>query len=180
MKKCENPLIPELTKTHRKRIFHLSDIRLPEGLYKKCVWCLGPLKGAQRRWCGEECVNSAMAWGNPQKEYGLGVLLIRQNYKCNVCAFDFGAAVEAMFSGPKIPYGMADAKDNWRTVFSYWVVSRLKDYFHINDKPHRLEVDHIVPIYKGGLPLDIDNLQCLCYTCHKTKTKQDLSGKRNK
>lgn len=180
MKKTENPFILEITKSYTKRIFHLSSIKLPEGLKKVCVWCLGPLVGQQRRWCGDDCVQAAQAWGSPQKEYGLGQLLFRQNFKCNICAFDFGSIVETMYQAPKIPYGMKEAKDNWRTVFSYWVMVRLKEYMHAHDAAHRLEVDHVIPIYKGGLSLDIDNLQCICYTCHKVKTKVDLSGKRLK
>lgn len=180
MKKSENPNIEELTKTFKERAFNLSDIKLPEGLIKKCVWCLGPLKGQQRRWCGEVCLNSAMAWAYPQKEYGLGILLIRQSFKCNICAFDWGAAVEELYKRPRVPYGAADAKDNWRTVFSYWIVSHLKDYMHVHDQPHRIEVDHIVPIYKGGQALGLENHQAICFSCHKSKTKVDLSGKRNK
>lgn len=178
MKKCENPLIEEITKTWKKRIYNLSDIKLPKEIIKACVWCLGPLKGAQRRWCGEECVESAQAWGNPQREQGLSILLIRQEFKCKMCQFDYGAIVEEMFKSPKIPYGFSQLKDNWRTKSSYWIAHRLKDHMHMNDLPHRLEVDHIVAISKGGTSLGLDNHQAICYTCHKTKTKQDLSGKR--
>jgi 5-methylcytosine-specific restriction endonuclease McrA len=44
----------------------------------------------------------------------------------------------------------------------------------------RPEIDHRIPISKGGSPLSInlDGLDCLCYSCHKKKTKVDLSGKR--
>lgn len=180
MKKCENPLIPELTKTYKKRIFNLSSIKLPEGLKKQCVWCLGHLKGQQRRWCSNDCVEAAQAWGNPQKEWGLGMLLIKQNFKCNICAFDYGAIIEEMYRQPKIPYGISGVKDTWRIGFSYWLIRKLKSYMRLNYPQHRPEVDHIVPIYKGGLSLDIDNLQCACYDCHKIKTKSDLSGKRKK
>jgi len=34
-------------------------------------------------------------------------------------------------------------------------------------------VDHIVPINKGGAPLDINNLQSLCNQCHAVKTARD-------
>lgn len=180
MKKCENPNIAIYTQSHKKRIFNLSSIRLPEGLKKKCVWCLGDLKGQQRRWCGNECVEAASAWGNPQKEYGLGILLIRQNFKCNTCQFDWGAVVEAMYQKPRVPYGMVECKDTWRTKFSYWLTVKLKDEMHMTDLPHRIEVDHVLAISKGGQALGLDNHQAICYTCHKVKTKQDLSGKRVK
>lgn len=179
MKKCENPLIPELTKTYKKRIFNLSSIKLPEGLKKRCVWCLKDLTGTlARRWCGDECVTAAQAWGNPQKEQGLGYLLIKQNWKCNVCAFDWGAILESMFLEPKLPYGFKEYKTTWRTEFSYWVVTKIKDRMHSTDLPHRIEVDHILAISKGGQSLGLENHQAICFACHKVKTKVDLSGRR--
>lgn len=178
MKKCENPLIPEITKTCKKRMFNLSSIKLPEGIKKKCVWCLGSLSGQQRRWCGEECVNAAQAWGYPQKEYGLGVLLIRQEFKCKICSFDWGTIIEEMYKRPKVPYGMVSHREKWRTVFSYWLTKALKDHMHSHDKPHRIEVDHILAISKGGQSLGLDNHQAICFDCHKAKTKIDNSGPR--
>lgn len=180
MKECKNPLIPEITRTYKKRMYSLSLLKLPEGLKKKCVWCIEPLKGRQRRWCSDECVNSATAWAYPQKEHALGVLLIRQNFKCQACQFDWGAIIEAMYLRPRIPYGISVAKDNWRTTFCYSLVHKLKDEMHLNNKSHRVEIDHIVPISKGGVSLGLDNHRALCYDCHKIKTKQDLSGKRPK
>lgn len=34
-------------------------------------------------------------------------------------------------------------------------------------------VDHITPINNGGEPLDSDNLQSLCNTCHARKRSQE-------
>ena len=34
-------------------------------------------------------------------------------------------------------------------------------------------VDHIIPINKGGAPLDMSNLQSLCNKCHAVKTARD-------
>ena len=36
------------------------------------------------------------------------------------------------------------------------------------------EVDHITPVALGGDMFDEENLQVLCYTCHKEKTKKDM------
>jgi len=42
-----------------------------------------------------------------------------------------------------------------------------------------LHCDHIVPIWKGGDDLDLNNLQTLCEKCHRKKTK-DESAERTK
>ena len=34
-------------------------------------------------------------------------------------------------------------------------------------------VDHIVPIARGGAPLDDDNLESLCCSCHQRKTERE-------
>lgn len=36
------------------------------------------------------------------------------------------------------------------------------------------EIDHIIPIFKGGMSIGLDNVQILCYSCHKKKTKKDM------
>lgn len=181
MERCKNPQIAEITTTYKKRVFNLSDIVLPQGVYRKCVWCLGPLKGAQRRWCGDDCLNEAMAWGNPQKEYGLGVLLIRQNFKCNICSYDWGAIVEGIYAGEaKRPYGWVEAKDTWRFKFNFWLAKKLKYVMAKTDKDRRLEVDHILAISKGGQSVGLGNHQAICHLCHKEKTKVDNSGPRKK
>ena len=36
-------------------------------------------------------------------------------------------------------------------------------------------VDHIVPISKGGAPLDESNLQSLCWSCHSSKSIKEGS-----
>lgn len=43
----------------------------------------------------------------------------------------------------------------------------------------RLEVDHIIPIYKGGSKYDFANLQVLCRDCHfaKSSAEQDPSSR---
>lgn len=40
-------------------------------------------------------------------------------------------------------------------------------------RPGRLEVDHILPVSRGGSPWDPGNLQTLCRACHIDKTRQE-------
>ena len=41
-------------------------------------------------------------------------------------------------------------------------------------------VDHILPIKQGGAPLDMDNLQSLCWSCHSRKSIEEGSRFGNK
>jgi 5-methylcytosine-specific restriction endonuclease McrA len=42
-----------------------------------------------------------------------------------------------------------------------------------------LDVDHIVPIGRGGAPLDPTNLRTLCRTCHNRKRTRRTPKRRN-
>jgi len=159
----KNPQIEELTKSHRESQYSLGDIKLPEGMVKSCIWCLEPLGGRARRWCGdEECVKAALAWGRPQCEHGLYYLLLKQELKCNDCGFSYKKyfdeampTIEGQIPGSnEIHFGMR----TFRGMVPYEV---------------RPEVDHIVAISLGGTALGLENHQVLCMKCHKEKTASD-------
>ena len=38
-----------------------------------------------------------------------------------------------------------------------------------------IELDHVLPVHKGGGGCWLTNYQFLCYECHKPKTKKDIS-----
>lgn len=45
------------------------------------------------------------------------------------------------------------------------------------DRRGRLEVDHIIPIYRGGKKYDFANLQTLCRDCHFAKSSREQDGR---
>lgn len=45
-----------------------------------------------------------------------------------------------------------------------------------NGSDIKLEGDHIVPVALGGDEFDVDNVQTLCFECHKEKTKEDMAA----
>lgn len=180
MKISKNPLIATISENTKARTLNLGSLESPKELGKVCVWCLGPLRGQQRRWCSSECVFFATAFANPQKEESLSLLLLEQNFKCKVCDFDFSKIVEEIYSKPEITYRLTEIKDSWKTKPSMFLAIHLKRTLSRSHKDRRLEVDHIMPIYKGGSPFERANLQAICYCCHKIKTKIDNSGPRPK
>jgi hypothetical protein len=137
---------------------------------RHCAWCYeGLLHSRNQKYCCEDCSTQANAWGYPQSDFGAGLLLMKQGFKCAGCQYDWGPLCEEI--SKDLYYG----EDTFRTKFSWPLVSRLK----YKVKPeHKPEVDHIVPISKGGEAIGLNNHQVLCYTCHKKKTKVDNSGPR--
>lgn len=180
-KKSNNPKVEELNKSITDRSYKLDSlkpIKLEElnekGKPKRlCAWCVEiELNDYRKKYCSVNCSQCAMAWGYPQKEDGLRFLLIRQEWKCAGCNYDYKPFMEAIVDRDKQRYkGTSFTFDN----LPWHYFKRLKSRVPKEYKP---EVDHIIPIYKGGQSLGLDNHWCLCYSCHKTKTKVDLSGKR--
>lgn len=178
----KNPKILELTKTYKKRAYKLTSliaIVKDEGHVAKhfCAWCADTaLTGQQRKWCSPECSSMAWAWANPQKESGLCILLARQDFKCNLCQFDYMPYVEDTLKYLNKNHPTIDP-----LTIKTQIHDRMAKILKYKTPSDRLpEVDHIVPIYKGGESIGFDNHQAICYSCHKTKTKVDNSGKRKK
>lgn len=179
-KKSPNPVIEELTKSHTERSVDLSRIKtvkLEDGS-RMCVWCQEKKLGnhPNQKYCSPHCSKQAMAWAYPQKEEGLGFLLIRQNYCCNICKHDWKPFIEENIVGKTYGTKGVEAQD-WQTRFVWAVIKRFKSRI---ERVLRPEVDHIHPVYKGGQSIGLDNHQAICYTCHKAKSKVDNSGPRKK
>jgi len=180
-KKSANPKIEELTKSCTLRQYSVGNINHVIRLdgSKGCVWCGDPLKNNHpaRRYCSDvNCKHSIYAWGYPQKENGLWELLARQDFCCKICGYDYKPFIDDTLIGKY--YGLKNKnKVDYRSHFNYYVVKLLK---RVIDKAWKPEVDHIVPVSKGGASLGLDNHQAICSSCHKTKTKIDNSGPRRK
>jgi hypothetical protein len=116
-----------------------------------------------------------MAHFYPQKEDALGFLLVKQDWKCAHCLYDYKPIIQEMLTAEKIKYPSAPTLS--LDSLPWYYIKRLKKKVL---KEYRPEVDHILAISRGGASLGLDNHQVLCYSCHKKKTKIDLSGKRTK
>lgn len=177
-KPSKNPKVEELQKSCTDRSVPVADLTwiIREDGSKGCIWCGDPLKTKHhaQRYCKDKmCPKSAYAWSYPQKEEAMNFLMIRQDWCCNICKHDWKPFIESDIVGQF--YGTMNV--DYKTEINYYVIKRLKQNIDPKLKP---EVDHIVPIYKGGQSLGLDNHQIICYLCHKRKTAVDLSGKRKK
>lgn len=177
-KPTKNPKILELTKSFKDRALQLSRSMKPDVVDGKrmCCWCgevdLG--KNANKKYCSKECSEAIFTWAQPQKGNGLHALLVRQDWKCNICQHDWKPDLENLLEDCKLRKW---AVPNFGGETSEFFMKRFKNRVRAAQSP---EVDHIVPISKGGESLGLGNHQAICYTCHKTKTKVDNSGPRKK
>jgi 5-methylcytosine-specific restriction endonuclease McrA len=46
---------------------------------------------------------------------------------------------------------------------------------HLLQKGPLWAIDHIIPVWRGGGLADMDNLQTLCFACHKEKTTNEAA-----
>jgi hypothetical protein len=170
-KPSRNPRILELTKTIKERNTQLSRIPvIPKDGKRMCLWCeLNELWRGNQKYCSKACSQSAMIWANPQKEDALKELLIAQDMKCKTCGYDYRPAMELVRASYKRYSGTSVVSDYDKMPWYYF--KRLK---RLCEKSRKPEVDHIVPIFKGGESLGLSNHQVLCAQCHKTKTANDV------
>lgn len=172
-KKTTNPKITQLTKSTTKRsvcLDQLKPVKTEAGRF--CAWCVeGQIHRGNAKYCNQVCRDSAWAWAYPQSEHGLGMLLHRQDHKCNLCGFDYNPFLETECREMHGGYSYNRLID-YKTEFIWYLYSRLKRRVPPERKP---EVDHVIPIFKGGESLGLDNHQAICYSCHKSKTAKDLS-----
>ena len=171
-----NPRVKELTETWTERsysLYHLKVIKLPElnskGKPKRlCAWCAEKEVFGNQKYCNMLCMNSATAWAYPQKEDGLRFLLIRQEWKCFHCGFDYLPIFKEILLNDR-HYRSNDFDPD---IIAWYYFKHLKRRLPRDRRP---EVDHILALRHGGVSLGLENHQILCTTCHRLKTAKDNS-----
>lgn len=173
--KTENPEIIEVIEKSSKRRYNLSNFQVKQAADRKryCVWCMkGNLYSRSHKYCSDVCRESAFTMMNPQKEQAIHILLHRQEYKCNICKYDYMSFVEQIREGLR-KSNIVDYINKPNYVLIYRLKSKARG---VKNKERQIEVDHIIPIALGGQALGLDNHQVICKSCHKEKTKQDLAN----
>jgi hypothetical protein len=136
---------------------------------KKCCWCnVNDIKPPKRRYCSTNCVSSGWFYANPQDpKCKMWLFINRQNCICYGCGEDFQEEVAQRIIKKREHYDRM--KKNYPTENAYW--EGPVPYHAIGDNTgHIWQVDHIIPMFKGGHGLDLNNIQVLCVPCHKRKS----------
>lgn len=92
---------------------------------------------------------------------------------CAKCGFSWKDFALQAFDEQEGKKWFQTAMDNLRlNIFDAYVVNRTKQ---LVPKIRAIEIDHIIPVALGGTTFGFENLQLLCYECHKIKTKEDMA-----
>jgi 5-methylcytosine-specific restriction endonuclease McrA len=147
-----------------------------------CKVCGVPLHRKNGAYCGEVCQNiyeiprnwNVARWHVSQRDKGVcarcGVdtsLIVRQIRRYSFRYRDGGVYFDAARMR-----SIRDEYEEWAEPL------RQKGFAlpNISVQPHEpvclAEVDHILPVWKGGGGCGLDNLQTLCVPCHRQVTKE--------
>lgn len=160
-----------------------------------CWWCRGPVKSPRKSWCSDSCVDQYK-----ELVFARENVIRRDKGICQNCKVDTKEIANTIEEiAPLIT--RRDSLQNsidWAQSRPYYDQNRLlesrkrlvecnreiesytkeyprlfkqkKGFFYLVAS-HALEVDHVIPIEKGGSSV-VTNLETLCLPCHKDKTTE--------
>jgi len=149
-----------IEKKPKVRSFPLSDLPVLRG---RCCWCnVSAVAPGRRRYCSEECVDAAVLFCHPQSPAAkMYVLLQLQDCTCVGCGEIFDEKIRELIER------RAPARNPEEKLSLGWLGYGTGDLW---------EVDHIIPIFRGGRGVCIENIQVLCVKCHRRKTARERSS----
>ena len=139
---------------------------------KLCVWCgVGKCTGRRVKYCSDDCKSSAWIHCNPQSPTAkIWVLINRQQGACRACGLSHEDLINKRYRASE------GRRADWeRMAKQYGWKEKFEITYHAlgNNTGHVIQVDHIVPIFKGGAGIGLDNIQVICAQCHFDKTAME-------
>lgn len=161
--------LQEIEKKPSARTFSLSD--LPR-LKNRCKWCNAcATRSSRSHYCSEDCVKSAVMFCRPQSPATkMFVLIHLQDCTCVGCGEIFDDALQER------------ATQLWSLVLERQKHGLWEDVTEVSlamlgdCTGDRWHVDHIIPIFRGGRGVCIENIQVLCVKCHHRKTARERNA----
>jgi 5-methylcytosine-specific restriction endonuclease McrA len=169
----------------------------------KCAYCQKPLTGRQTSWCSKDCGEQAfndVMFARGSSTHIRAAVFARDNGICASCGVDCKKLqrISNYVYYRSLPEYCKDTfkrtgwnpsiicfRDKWGGDFSSSLFE--KEYFKAARKlwantPLNFgfscwQADHILEVTNGGAH-SMENLQTLCNSCHKTKTKNLHAGRR--
>lgn len=161
-----------------------------------CVECGSALSGRRTRWCSDPCVEEfkIRAWPG----YARRAVKQRDRGVCVDCGIDTDAIKKEIKKAIK-PIKESWAKERRISFSRRWAMSR-RAPSDLRAEIERIsleiltrhgmeryqkrsswwDMDHIVPVHRGGGDCGLDNLQTLCVLCHAKKTAEGARKRAKK
>lgn len=140
-----------------ERTMCLGFLKTHDGI---CKWCdIAPLPTYRHYYCGDHCRISAFIFCNPQAPMAKAYHLMKQLWACTICGQCYeDRALQTIANH-------IESELNVRpTQLLFWIGYRIS---------REMDMDHITPIYKGGVGIGIRNHQVICRPCHHRKTASE-------
>ncbi|CRG93626.1 DNA helicase, putative [Plasmodium gallinaceum] len=131
--------------------------------------------------------NNLFCEGNCRKQYFLKksscslrrLIYERDKGICNICNLNCSDLIKQI---KKTKYFPINERIDYFIKTNPLFIENINHLKKILEKPrdgYIWQVDHILPVFKGGGEASFDNLQTLCTFCHKKKTKNDVKNKKD-
>ncbi|MEE9367190.1 MAG: HNH endonuclease signature motif containing protein [Dehalococcoidales bacterium] len=146
------------------------------GKIDMCRWCGGGLSGRRRSWCSDECVAEYLVRADPA--YARARVSERDHGVCALCGRDTARLQQFWYKGKHYLHRLWK-KDHvmGRDLIKAWRRMRTASLGTDYRATGYWDMDHIVPVVKGGGGCGLDNLRTLCIPCHRGETA-DLARRR--
>lgn len=150
----------KLERWAKSRTANLSTLEVEAG---RCAWCnFEPIGKRRRRYCSMACIDSAMFYCAPQKPAAkMWIFVTKQSAACAFCGLDYSDDIARMIYEKRSRRRYSNP------------VSPLSWFFLGDCTGDRWEVDHVIPLFKGGRGIGFENIQVICKPCHLKKTIQE-------
>ncbi len=148
----------------RSRYMTLSSIpKYRVGSDRFCLWCRSgaPLKHHARVYCGDNCKKSANMFCYPQSNTMKAYILIEfQQCACTLCGLSYEDRILRWI----------ERKENRKGTEEWEIGPTMNILGYQLSAINEIDVDHKIPLHRGGIALGLDNIQAVCRQCHKDKT----------
>jgi 5-methylcytosine-specific restriction endonuclease McrA len=147
--------------------------------WKICMWCGEPVTGRRQNWCSDACVDEWRIRREPA--FARKRVAERDRGVCAICGLDTDEMYQALM---EMGLRRTDRKA-WEAFFTRVLGAGPggRNEILVGDTPpyRRIggywDMDHIVPVVKGGGGCGLDNLRTLCIHCHRNETAGLAAGR---